>query len=460
MKARAILAVVFLFLLAALFSTMGGCGGSSSGATSHTYAATSSVGDFIQWTLDPGAGTFSVTWNVTNTSNAITKTFTLTGTCGAADATYAYRLCTVGTTTDSASVAVGAQFQVLEVPGVAVFAHPVGTNARGNGTGKDEIHVGFTLDTNACSNTASFAGDYVMTHVSPVSNPSETERVGIYRLSSAYLASINSDTAATVLHGGFGLSRAGGAFQMVYNIGDDQGGNNGTFNGQSQFTTSCTAGVMSLVGTQMTLRSVITASGLFLFDGPQTFGGIVAAKTTTMASIDDLASKSVVIVWQNPGAVGGCSTAGGCTDLLKVTFGAKDSTGKVPATITSMRGNITPPVNFRAASDTSIPIATWHFGSVNPGYSNNALSQTYPQPANIPGLFYSDEMNGGQEIPTLIFVAKVNGKLLVFGSNSLNGTGGINNCAFSLTGAPPSGDLALTGLICEPGSGNFVGFEP
>ena len=76
MKARAILAVVFLFLLAALFSTMSGCGGSSN-STSTSFAGTQAPGDFWSWTIDNTAGTFSATnntksYNYSGTSTALT----------------------------------------------------------------------------------------------------------------------------------------------------------------------------------------------------------------------------------------------------------------------------------------------------------------------------------------------------------------------------------------------------
>ena len=311
-----------LMMLVALVSTVSiiSCSGGSSPSapTSNTYAATSSVGDFIEWTLDSTAGTFNVTWNVTDSSNTVTKAFTLSGTCGTADATYSYRKCSVTTTSDATSVPTGAVYDVLEVPGVAVFAHPETASGRGNGTGNDEIHIGFTLDTNACANAAStYVGDYVMTHVSPVSNPSETERIGVYRLTSAFVGSMNSGNPSNILHAGFGVAENGGPFRIVYNLGSDTG-DNGTFAGSSPFTLSCSGGILKLGGTP-SMPGVITSSGLFLFDGPQNFGGIVAAKTSVMATIDDLANKSVVIVWQNPRA-GSCSSAGGCTDLLKVTL--------------------------------------------------------------------------------------------------------------------------------------------
>jgi hypothetical protein len=460
MSARAALSVLLVLLAAASISILGSCGSSSS-PTTYTYAATSSVGDFIQWTLDSTAGTFNVTWNVTDSSNNVTNTFTLSGTCGAPDPTYDYRQCTVTTTSDSTSVQVGAVYDVLEVPGVAVFAHPETTAGRGNGTGNDEIHVGFTLDANACSNVTSYAGDYVMTHVAPVSNPNETERVGVYTLTSSFLSIMNTGSSGNVLHAGFHVEQNGGPFRMVYGLGDDNGNNNGTFNGESPFTMSCSGGILKLVGPQMTEPGVITSSGLFMFDGPQTFGGIVAAKTSVMATIDDLANSSVVIVWQNRNLVGSCSSSGGCTDLLKVTFGAKDSTGKVPATFSSLRGNTIPSINFRAASD---PNAGTRFTSVNSGYTNNSvMAANYPEPANIPGLFYSDETSSGQETPTMLIVAKINGKLLVFGGNSTLGTGSGPNatmCAASTTAPSPTGDQSLKNLVCEPESGNFIGFQP
>jgi hypothetical protein len=273
---------------------------------------------------------------------------------------------------------------------------------------------------------------------------------------------VNSGSPGNLLHAGFSLAQVtGGLFQTVYGEGDDQGNNSGTFNGLSSFTLSCSGGVLNWENAEMTMPGVITSAGLFLMDGPETFGGVVAAKTTVMATIDDLANTSADILWQDK-EVGACSSHSGCTDILNVTFGAEDNTGAVPATFSSLNGSTIPTINFRAASNTTAANATTQFASVNSGYTNNSLALTYPEPQNIPGLFYSDQTTSGQATPTLLIVAKINGKLLIFGSNGTTGTGGVTMCGPSLTyqSSAPTGDPSLAGLVCEPASGNFIGFEP
>ena len=53
----------------------------------------------------------------------------------------------------------------------------------------------------------------------------------------------------------------------------------------------------------------------------------------------------------------------------------------------------------------------------------------------------------------------------MFGGNSMIGTANpapnATMCASSLTDpVTPTGDNALSGAVCEPESGNFIGFEP
>jgi hypothetical protein len=235
------------------------------------------------------------------------------------------------------------------------------------------------------------------------------------------------------------------SFHVIYNLASGTPGANdqGSANGIDNFSGSCSNGVITLSepGNSFTLRGVITSSGLMFFDGPASWGGLVSAKTNVAATIDDLAGKTLIVVWQNT-TVGACDSQHGCTDLIRVTFGAKDATGAVPATFTSISGSTTDPQTFRAASDSN---AGTRFINVNSGYTNNSLSTDYPQPASIPGLFYTEEISNGAETPTMLVVAKVNGKLLIFGNNTWRTDPG--QC---LNGA----------VTCDRANGNFVGFEP
>ncbi len=179
----------FALLAGILFLVMVtlGCGSSTSASSTtptpvsvaYQYATTSAVGDFAKWTIDStvNPATFSVVWSVIDPPGNVSKTMNISGTCGM-DSTYHYRLCTVVSSSD-ANVQVGGTYHLLEVPGVALFVHPADIAARGSGTGQDEVHVGFTLG--ACVGTPG-AGDYSFTRVLPVSNPYETEMVGMYRL--------------------------------------------------------------------------------------------------------------------------------------------------------------------------------------------------------------------------------------------------------------------------------------
>lgn len=442
-KYYALLAGILFLVMTTL-----GCGSSTSASSTppppvsaaYEYATTSAVGDFAKWTIDSTVtpATFSVLWSLIDTSGNVSKTMNISGTCGSMDSTYHYRLCTVVSSSD-ANVQVGGTYHLLEVPGVALFVHPADIAARGSGTGEDEVHVGFTLG--ACV-SASGAGDYSFTRVLPVSNPYETEMVGMYRLTSSF---ISNNFNGQLIHSGFAIQEVGPTFKMIYNLGSGTPGSNdqGSAPGADAFTGSCSNGVITLgqASSTLKLRGVVTSSGLMFFDGPEGFGGLVSAKSNLAATADDLAGKTLIVIWQNT-SLGACSAESGCTDLIRATFGAKDSTGRVPATFTSVSGKTVDPQGFRAASDLN---AGTRFTSVNSGYANNTLSANYPQPATIPGLFYTDETANGEETPTMLVVAKVNGKLLVFGNNSSR---------------TQIGPCLLNSQTCDRATGNFVGFEP
>lgn len=414
---------------------LNGCGKSDGSAASmvRSYGAASSVGDFAKWIIDSSVSPskFSVEWSVADSTGQIIKTINASGTCGEPDGTYSYRTCTVTSSTDSNNITVNAKYHILEAQGTGLVVHPADSGGRGSGTGKDEIQFGFSISD--CS-IDSKTGDYIAMRLMPVSNPSEKEMLVAYRVG-------NNGFIGNVLGGGFSLKENGTSFQMIYGRCDGSGNNCGTFNGINSSTGSCTNGVISMEVDGMKMRNVMTPSGLMVIDGPQNFGGMIAVRTDRAATIDDLPGKSVIIFHQSAN-VGSCSSPDGCTDMLRITFGQKDGTGKVPITAVSKHGG-TMSFNVRAASDSA---AGTRFTGINAGWAaNNGLAATYPQVASIPGLFYTDETSGGNESPTLLLIAKHNDKLMVIGDNTTR------------TGA---GSCTATGGTCDLASGNFVGFEP
>ncbi len=60
----------------------------------------------------------------------------------------------------------------------------------------------------------------------------------------------------------------------------------------------------------------MTTSGLMFFDGSEGFGGFFFAKSNLAATADDLAGKTLIVIWQNT-SLGACSAQRGAPRNLR-----------------------------------------------------------------------------------------------------------------------------------------------
>lgn len=348
----------------ALVLSLGGCGGggsstSSSSSTNQTYSTTSSKGDYAEWTLS--GDQLTANWNVIQTDGSIAYTLDFTSTCGSADS-YGVRTCSVDTSTstcsDGALTCPGTftgDFSMMEVPGVALFVQT------GSGT-SGQLNVGFAKDSGAC--TQDVSGDYTTIHT----GLGTTENFGLYRVDSNLL---------NVTHGDFGFvtTDANATQSIEYATGTPT----------ATFTDSgCTAGVRTrvLTGSGDTIRSMMTASGLSVWDLPSGQGGLISFKTANAATLADFANKSF----------GGISFPDNASpEPISATSGAVSGN---QVDITAVVGGSSASVNIKAvATAATVTSPAYPDFTVAPsGYTSGttALATSYPDPASIPGLFKLD----------------------------------------------------------------------
>ena len=381
-------------MLAAVFLTAcGGGGGSSSSATSspassktstESYATTTSKGDYSEWTLTGDA--LAATWNVVGTDGSIAYTYTFTATCGAADATYGTRSCSVttqscadGSATCPTSGTVPSPFTLMEAPGVALFVQ-TGSGAT------SQLHVGFTKDASAC--TEDVSGDYTMVHT----GLGLTENFGIYRSDADFI---------NIAHADFGFDSGSSTATPTVAYRSGSGADTLTDGG-------CSAGVRTRSVGGETLRAMITHSGLFVVDLPSGQGGLLSFKTSDAATLADFASKSF----------GGVSFPDdsaplflrGDTDAVsgdEVTLHAQQTDGSGGTTTGTL--HLEALTAAAAATSPAYP----DFTAVPSGYGASPLVGDYANPAAIPGLFkISDPVDNGRVIMAAM---KFSGKVIVVG---------------------------------------------
>lgn len=393
MKTNGFTCAWFLTLLVAA-----GCGSSSSGSTSYTYSSTSTVGDYAEWTLN--GNNLTATWDVTDTNGDIAKIFQVTADCGAADATYAYRICTISSSTCTdgtepcGTSAPSGEFKMLEVPGVALFiqidasaTHP-----------EKELHVGLLKDAGSCS--ADISGDYPYIRI----GVGEIDIFGIYRT--------NSDLQ-DIIHGDFKMLSADQNTTPTIGYATKDGPLvNGYPDGHViPQSVDCTNGVRTLtLENGKTIRSMASPSGLFMIDLPSGDGGLIAFKTSNAAVLADLANRSFAglvfpdntdpaFVTATSGALSGTSVALTSLESESPNNFGTDRAFK-PLSETSW-----------AATAPSYP----DFTAAVTGYDSNTLQMTYPTPSAIPGLFVVDGTytDSGR---TVAGAMKFNGKVVIFGA--------------------------------------------
>ena len=208
MKLKSVSIALMVSGISALAWYSAGCGSSTTASGPNTYTTSSSTGDFGVWTVQAG-GSFTLKWTQTDSTGAAAATINVSGSCGAADATYAYYTCTISTSDTPASAPVGGKFDLLEIPGVALIVHPHDSSTRRGGSGgNDEIHVGF-LSAGCVNGKGTYS--YINT-VPATAQGSAQSYFGVY--------SKNDSSFTSVSHLDFGLAQNGTGFKTQYNSGN------------------------------------------------------------------------------------------------------------------------------------------------------------------------------------------------------------------------------------------------
>ena len=380
-KANSLFSYLFYILLIASIS---GCGGDSASPTtdnsvSHTYSTTSTRGDFAEWTLN--SDMLNTTWQIVNDTGLIDQTLTINAICANAN-THGVRACIIDTVSCADGVStctnvpvVGDSFDLMDVPGVALFTI---TEA---GTPAQQLHVGFIKDNGAC--TDDLTGDYSFVHIGLSGN----ENFGLYRSDSNFLNIRHVDF-------GFDTSDANIANQTVaYRTGSES--TLLTDNG-------CTDGVRQRASGLENFRLMMTASGLFVLDFPSGKGGIVSFKTTNAATLADFAGKSF----------GGVSFPDiGLPSPVSGVFGSIVGS-KIDIALT---GGGTAGLMDLGTVDTVTAPPYPDFTVTPPDYAaaTSVLRTSYPTPDDIPGLF---KMDGSSDSGRVVLSAmKFGSKVIAIG---------------------------------------------
>ncbi len=411
---KSVLNCSVLLLMIAIVSGCGGGGSStgttSSGATSYSYATTSSKGDYSEWTLT--GDQLVATWNVVSASGAIDYTYDLSSTCGSADS-YGIHSCTVDTSscTDGASSCPGSftgSFDMMDIPGVALFVQT------GSGTGR-QLHIGFAKDDGACADDVS--GDYTMIRT----GLGLAENFGIYRSDADFL---------NIEHAEFGFNTADA------NMTQSVAYRTGTASAQTLTDNGCVGGVRSRGVGGETVRSMMTASGLFVLDLPAGQGGILSFKVDKAASLSDFANKTF----------GGISFPDdGPPQFLDGVFGPVTGNKVNFAATTSGSSSSTLAINALATPAAALNPPYPGFGVAPAGYASTTLAADYATPAVIPGMFKIDDPvdEGRVIIAAMKFGGKVVGIGMVYNYRTTGDTDPSTGVGFAADGLYNTGNFIL-----------------
>lgn len=424
--------ILFIAVAVAAGFSVTRCAGSNSDTVAavvptgagYTYSTTSNVGDYAEWTFT--GSTLTATWKQISSVGAVEKTFNINADCLTFNSTYGYLSCTINSGLSSCSpgtLACGSapsgNFDMMEVPGVAMFVH---TN-----DGTDQLHVGMLKDSSGCA--ADVSGDYVFAKT----GVGQKELFGLYRSDANFL---------NVTHADFKMVAGAQTTTPVVTYSTSDASGAGTI---TLVDGGCSGGVRSRTTGPTTIRSMMTTSGLFVLDLPSGQGGIVSFKTANAASLADFAGKNF----------GGISFPdNGSPQPLSITSAAL-SGSTVPLSTVLVNGSNLTGVDIRPATNTTSAMASPAYPDMTAApttgsfaYSANALQATFANPAAMPGMFRIDS-GLGDSGRVMLIAAKLNSKVVAFGFVYNWRTSGQTNPS---TGAPYSPD----GLY---NTGNFILFE-
>ncbi len=398
---------------------LNGCGGSSNSndtdtLISNTYSTTSTRGDYSEWTLT--GIQLAATWSVINELGTVDYTFTIAATCSASVADSS-RNCTIDTAScaDGEAVCSGSpsgSFVMMDVPGVALFV------ITESGSVDEQLHVGFIKSNNACSDDVSGDYTYIRTGLG------EKDSFGMFRSDTNFIDVLHLDF-------GFETTDDNSSQSLAYTTGTES----------ETFTDGgCSDGLRVRNNAGLTIRSMMTASGLFVLDLPAGEGGIISFDVRNAASVSDFANKSFA----------GISFPDNSTYELLTASSGPVTADKVSISTTIGTSASTINIMGLATADSMTAPAYPSFSSAPPGYDSSVLSADYSAANDIPGLFKFDQLSDSGRV--VMAAMKFNDKVI--------GVGMVYNFRDTTDIDPGAGDGVTTfsgdGLY---NTGNFILFE-
>jgi len=393
----------------------GGCSSSSDSGGNlqkFSYATTSAKGDYAEWTLTGGA--LTAVWNAVAADGSIAYTHSFSATCGAADS-FGVRMCTIGSSSCAAGTAacpglLSGTFELMDVPGTALFVQ-IGSGAA------SELHVGLAKDSAACAADVSGDYSYIRTGLGL------RENFGMYRSDANFISILHSDF-------GFDTPDANVSQSVAYRTGTEA---------EMLFDGGCVDGVRTRAAGGATIRSMMTAGGLFVLDFPSGEGGLVSFKVTNAATLADFANKTFGgIVFPDNADPENIMVTSGPVASGNVSVTASSSIGGPPETSSIQALATTATVTGPPYPDFTVAPA---------GYGASALAVDYATPSAIPGMFKLDNLSDAGRV--ILAAMKFNGKVVAVGMvYNYRTTSEIN---------PATGtNFAADGLY---NTGNFLIFE-
>ncbi len=414
--------IILLSTFISTASILSGCDSGSSTpnttVSSTTYSTTSNKGDYSEWTLS--GNSLNAKWEVINSSGGVNYTYTIAATCSAADADSVHQ-CTISTASCADNLATcpttlptGA-FDMMEVPGVALLVHTT------KNSGGDELQVGFVKDANACNDDV--GGDYTFIRT----GVGLRDSFGMYRSDKNFLSVVHSDfgfdTTATTRLGYTSQSVAYNTNGGAVALGDK----------------GCTNGVRErTMGAADTIRSMMTASGVFVLDLPAGQGGMLSFNVEKAASLADFANKSFN---------GINFPDNGSPETFHATFGAILN-NKIDFSISlSLPKVIGQGLNIMSLGTHSALTSPAYadFTTSPTGYSSSPLATAYPAPKDIPGLFKLGKLldKGRVILAAMKFNNKVIAICMTANYRDTNDTNPSTGNSFASPGVYNSGNFIL-----------------
>jgi hypothetical protein len=317
------------------------------------YAASAAQGDFAVWTI--AGGTFTIEWTVTDGTGGVAAIYDVAGTCTSPDVTYGYRDCTVTSSTlvggpvprdggadadagaDGGAISgpsVGDEYYVLDLPGVAMVAHPKGTL----GDLRHNLHIGLALGSCDAIDGGTFNFNVVRAGV-PGNIDQLLGRFTVTIDGQGVVSSVDAWDYGLLVNGASSTNSSTDPVRIALmtptSIPHPE-----TITGAT-----CQNGILHVpVNGNNTLRGAVTQSGAVLFDLPHRpgfvngTGGLIGVVAGSAASIADLEGKQYDAVLFSEGSrvdlVNSTVTDGGAltiTSTLNGTVPNNTSLGIVTA---------------------------------------------------------------------------------------------------------------------------------